>query len=148
MLHGPNPSATTVNGSHLARSPHDWPAAVRILEVTSAGSASHSALIIAGPGLVLAPTLAQAEVEGIAVTASLPAPEILDALWRAHGLTCLPGAFRLDAGAKLRVTDTDLALLTATLYAIAAIDPVPGALASGEVSVSGRTVSVKVLVPP
>ena len=130
----------------MARKPQDWPVVARILQVTVSGAASLSALIVGAPALVLAPTPEEAQVEGIAATASHAAAEILDALSRAHGLSCLPSAFRLHEGAKLRVTDIDLAVLTATLYAIATVEPVPGAVASGEVSVEGCIASVTVRV--
>lgn len=130
----------------LTRNPDNWPPATRILQVSGPLVTPQSALIIGGPGLVLARTPALAPTEGLAVIATPAAPEVYDALSRAHGLTLVPGAFRLRDGEKFRVMDPDLALLTATLYAVAAIDPFSGATASGEVSVAGCAISVSVRV--
>lgn len=106
-----------------------------------------SALLIGGPGLVLSREPDLALTEGLAAICSESAPEIIDALARSHGLTCLPGAFRLADGEKHRVSDRELAILTATADAISALAPARGATASGRVRSGGQDVGVTVTTP-
>jgi hypothetical protein len=141
------PAFCTALAGFVARQARVGPDAGRILDVALEDGRRLVALLVGGPGLVLARSAALAEVEGTAALCSDAVPEILDALARSVGLDRCPSCFRLEDGEKHRVTDEDLALLTAVLDAIARLAPDPGATAVARVERPGQTVALSVSTP-
>ncbi|MBL9059248.1 MAG: hypothetical protein JNK88_04390 [Mangrovicoccus sp.] len=131
----------------VARQTRVGPGAPRILDVALEDGRRLVALVVGGPGLVLAPSAELAQVEGTAVLCSGAAPEILDALTRSVGLDLCPSCFRLAGGEKHRITDADLALLTAALDAVARLSPDPGATQAARVRGPGQSVALTLRNP-
>ena len=141
------PAFCTALAGFVARQARVGPGAPRILDVALEDGRRLSALVVGGPGLVLAASAEQARVEGTAVLCSGAAPEILDALTRSVGLDLCPSCFRLAGGEKHRLTDADLALLTAALDAVARLAPEPGATETARVRGPGQTVALTLRNP-
>ena len=141
------PAFCTALAGFVARQTRVGPGAPRILDVALGDGRRLSALVVGGPGLVLAASADLAQVEGTAVLCSGAAPEILDALTRSVGLDLCPSCFRLAGGEKHRLTDADLALLTAALDAVARLAPEPGATETARVRGPGQTVALTLRNP-
>ncbi len=104
--------------------PQGWLQSARLLRVVTGESQVLAGLVIGGPGLVIGSDPAAALQEGLAALLSDEAPpHVIDAWRRAYGLVALPTAFRLGDGTKHRLTDAELALLAACLFAVAALGP-------------------------
>lgn len=127
------------SGCFMQRLAAGWPPGDRVLALRNPKDGTRrQGVVIEGPGLVIPdhlPVLADpaviTDIDGIAAVFDRGEAAIRDALARILGLDSVPQPFRHREGEKLPVSEPELALLTAALYAVSALWP--GTIGHGEV---------------